>query len=990
MIPALLALLGTASAFDSVCHRPDGTVCDYGYEPPRNRWLNADSEHVIIFGDAFALSGLPAGLNDAITLRTYASDTTLVGDVTGDSHASVAPVRSGAQTVQSRAMTPAEFAALPDFSFSLYDWITGNEGCDPYTDTGDERCHQFQTHMGALNSSHFLPQSRRFYEHYHLLAMSRAAECAGVEDLIAASDPAATARFESVFLACEAEALVLEAVGQHYLQDAWSSGHMWERWGGPELSDFSEGLTAAIVIGSTSGLIHGAKAVVEEKLGIRTDDPLCAPDSAVRYLDADSDTEQRGGGDLFWDSHLSDPADPTFGPQTRALFGCTINGMREVYDQTNQHHGLLVDADATQADLSRDPLGDACWDQRATNEAMAKGFQLHVGELPGTLPLMSDPLFIRVISGLVPFAPLTDAFPGLSLLGIFQLDQYHYEVGRAFVSANFYGLVQPDGTDMASGGMGDLLGARPNGAYERGGTSDAGGLPADYVDPLLPWGLADEPDGRAAALHLGFSLAHAADRCTDLDASDLEALRDEVAAEKGTSAYAAACGLCTQMAYPLIRIGSSAADYDLEREPICGYTDPGADFVYTGTIAVTGNTLVAAAAWCGCGGRLGVTTRGGSPGLALYDRDGADLDPSTVGSGTSAGDVLPTTSSARAVALGGPEGTWAYVAANDGTLAAFELLPGEEYELDWDGDPTTTDPGAAAGVTRLVLGASPRAVVLTHTAQYGLVTTEEGLSFFAADSLTEVGTLTNADLGLSGSERVYGAAITPDDHTAFVTVWGGTGAATREALVIDLTDLLVRLAPVPAWHVDTISLGAGCNSQAVEVSHAGDLVAVACPDTDQAEVYFADSPYTFFGRYAESAVFEPSINPIDIAWSPDDEAIYVGYVGGPISSTIGTYGTVRRCNLAEAGNCEHAVAVGATTRSISVSGDASTHIVWVADADGGLTPLSADLFLAGSTSGRDGAGLYDGTGGCLTGSGRATPCPASASLGQASGEVLTW
>ncbi len=233
--------------------------------------------------------------------------------------------------------------------------------------------------------------------------------------------------------------------------------------------------------------------------------------------------------------------DPTRRDAQTALLGCTINGMREVYEQTNQHHGLLVDADAIQADLSRDPLGDACWDQRATNEAMATGFQLHVGTLPVTRPPMSDVLFVRVISGLVPFAPLTDDFPGLSLLGISQLDPYHYDVGRAFVSANFYGLLQPDGTEIASGGMGDLLGAHPNGAYERGGTSDAGGLPADYVDPLPPWGLADEPDGRAAALHLGFSLAHAADRCTDLDAADLKALRDEVAAEKGTSAYAAAC-----------------------------------------------------------------------------------------------------------------------------------------------------------------------------------------------------------------------------------------------------------------------------------------------------------------------------------------------------------------------------------------------------------------------------------------------------------------
>jgi hypothetical protein len=32
-----------------------------------------------------------------------------------------------------------------------------------------------------------------------------------------------------VLMACETEAKVLEAIGQHYLQDAWSMGHLWER-----------------------------------------------------------------------------------------------------------------------------------------------------------------------------------------------------------------------------------------------------------------------------------------------------------------------------------------------------------------------------------------------------------------------------------------------------------------------------------------------------------------------------------------------------------------------------------------------------------------------------------------------------------------------------------------------------------------------------------------------------------------------------------------
>lgn len=91
-------------------------------------------------------------------------------------------------------------------------------------------CHEYFPHIGMLNSNHMVPQARRFYDHYHRLALQRAAQCATVFDDLSAAH---RDRFRPYVLACEKQALALEAVGQHFLQDAWSMGHMWERWGGP-------------------------------------------------------------------------------------------------------------------------------------------------------------------------------------------------------------------------------------------------------------------------------------------------------------------------------------------------------------------------------------------------------------------------------------------------------------------------------------------------------------------------------------------------------------------------------------------------------------------------------------------------------------------------------------------------------------------------------------------------------------------------------------
>ncbi len=980
---ALLLLQPLAQAYDSVCHLETGDVCEYGYQPPRNRWNNAESEHVIIFGEAFERSGLPAEINASFNLRTFALDDTLTGDVTGTEYDSYAPVRFGGERVRTRTVTPGEFAALPDFSFSLYDWISGNERCDPYSDTGDERCHQFKTHMGAVNSSHFLPQAQRFYEYYHVLAMDRAIECAAMEDEISAVDALAADRFESVYLACEQEALVLEAVGQHYLQDAWSTGHMWERWGGPELADHPEGLAAAQVVGAVSGIIHGAKGIASF-----ADDPLCAPHEDVAYVDAFTGATELGAGDLFWDDFLADARDPNYSDQTRALLGCSINGIREVYEQTHQHHGIIGSADGTITDLGRDPMGPSCWDQRVTNEALSTGFQLHtLGTAPNSVAPLSDAAFTALLASSL--SPVNVVIGG-DLLNPVQSVRYSADLLLNMGKIRLWGAFDPLGTQLASGHLPSMLGAEPNGTYERGGQID-GTAPAAYLDPLLPWGLpdADEP---VELLHLAFAEAHAADRCLDVDAAELGSLRGNATSVVGTDRFAAACGLCAQLATPFTRIGIDAGDYDADREPLCGYTDPGAEFIYTGTYNVSGNNATAAGQWCGCGGRLAVTTRGGTPGLTLWGRIGEALEALPAGSGTTPGAVLATADSARAVALGGPFGDWAFVGSNAGTMSAFELLDGEEVELDWDADVATTDAGAPAGVSRLVVGGGPRQIKILSSANYGVVTTESGLTFFATEDLALVGSIANADMGLSGSERVYGVGVTPDDTTAFVTIWGGTGGpATNETMVLDLTGLLAGDSPDASWVISTFTTGGDSNNQILEVSPSGDMVAIVCPDTDRVLVVETTSPYDEVGFYLEDSFFEPSENPIDVAWAADDSAIYIGYVGGPLSSTIGTYGTVRRCDIASPNNCQHAVAVNGTVRSIAISGEDSSLIVWVADSNGDLTALPAALFEPGlDTSGVDGSGTFDGTGGCLGSTGRATPCPSAGSLGQAAGEVITW
>src|SRR4029078_4525837 len=117
-------------------------------------------------------------------LRVFTSSTPL--NVDGQQLTSLLPVPfAETARVQTRAISPGELATLPDSSSARWDWATGHETC-PLPGVGADavQCHDFATHMGPVNSTHFLPQAGRFYVHYHALALARAKECKAAKDAL--------------------------------------------------------------------------------------------------------------------------------------------------------------------------------------------------------------------------------------------------------------------------------------------------------------------------------------------------------------------------------------------------------------------------------------------------------------------------------------------------------------------------------------------------------------------------------------------------------------------------------------------------------------------------------------------------------------------------------------------------------------------------------------------------------------------------------------
>ncbi len=453
---ASLVTVGPARAWDSICYQwadptqpvahlgvPFGRGCE-GLLSARGRWRDPEwqlDEHRALLAYAIAHAGLPLDLLDTVVLAvpTPAVDVDIGADEPAPTLRSL-PLdsTSAIDRLVKRGFSIDELAQLPDFSYSLADWADGNERCPLGAGLGDAiQCHTFATHLGALNSSHFPPQSDWWYAWMHGLAITRAGECRqmrgdawhGFTDEGAAQE--FDARWHDVWRECEAEAMALEAVAQHYLQDSWSSGHMWQRWGSTDLGQFpalestvegdaanawnagNRSLKVAELVALFSGTIHGSDvALFEESLKTwylphTTRDAVCYPANAsLGYLqngdlvpaagdmhlhdvlgeaasqatfDCSGSTDHDCGAESLHDQYDS-PVTPSshtssqeLAPQLAHLLGCASASVAEVY-------ALLADSgsfgDPTFGAAGPPPLppGD-CTAPRLSPHTLAQGIE---------------------------------------------------------------------------------------------------------------------------------------------------------------------------------------------------------------------------------------------------------------------------------------------------------------------------------------------------------------------------------------------------------------------------------------------------------------------------------------------------------------------------------------------------------------------------------------------------------------------------------------
>ncbi|TKC90021.1 YncE family protein [Polyangium fumosum] len=752
------------AAWDSICYRykdanakvgqleftPDSRGCE-GIEAARGRWRDPEfqlDEHRYLFERAAKAAGLPPAVLEtmSLTVLTGPASNTVVGE-----HGELPTIDVKAPAAAHRAVLRSfaldELAQLPDFSFSMWDWARGNETCPlkslPSPFDAAQACHVFATHMGATNSNHFPPQSDLWFEHYHQLALGRAAECSSTRAAIWNAEPmerrtATDARFATFFRACEVEALAYEAVAQHYLQDSWSAGHMWQRWGSANLKHFPETkskkdepedlewndlepqllqLLTAEIVALSAGTIHGTDPVLFEvsleKPYLPTftfRDPMCFPHEDVSAMDNDVKYQVVGdmhlhdavGGLPNHDKVSNKPlpyATAVLDGQAQKLLDCVKGSLGAVYAQLSD--GMSFGAPVLGAAMWAPPSFDAsaCRAPKATNLSISRGiedredWQLDIAEDEGVL------------------AKIPVSIEGKA--------RSHY--GRLRNAAKVLAKLYPEGTELSAlqlaswyeGGFCDstgcktiaytpkqtlftMLGVQPNRCYstdpaDKDGCTTENGNPmappedlAPFVDPALPTHLPPpDPNDPGGALALAFHASRAPQLCDAVTAADLAALPKLIDIAPGGDALRAACDACAEWVAPFLRVGNDITDYDKTAEPLCYFASVAPDnvpYIYEPSVSGATDPIALARRHCGCVG-LVAGTNAGIQRLQVTTLAGvAEINQ--------VGDTVPVGSLPRDIAPA--SGRRLLVTTSAGQIVGVR----DDAEVDLDGD-------AGNGITRL-------------------------------------------------------------------------------------------------------------------------------------------------------------------------------------------------------------------------------------------------------------------------------------------------
>ncbi len=586
---------GRATGFDaSICAGFDAShpFCAPGTDFARGAQIG---EHGHIANEALNVAGLSGYAGATFDLSYWGTTATVsAGDPARPSATvpSIAPARVGAMSHRvTRPVTMAGFAQLADGSHSVSDYLFGNEHCVvsglPRRDAvGNRACHTFGIHMGLVNSTHFLPQAREVYRRYHRTAADLMMRCADLATRLGTSaHPWVIAHRTEITRSCEREAMAVETFASHFLADAWSSGHMWERWGAPDGPADELGRLDLATVAIVSGFIHGFRSVIREhSVPFSEHDRLCMPGpggdddaDAVRWRQP-AQMAAEGGGDLYLlacnayerDARHAVASGMGHQRQLNRMRACIAHGMGEIYDLGPHTLGpragneRVVDSGVNAAE------GDECWTARVTNHSLRMG-------LSGTFDL-ADPSFVtflaieKGVSETGAASAITDA----------QLDQrgdrMRIEVARigARIAMRDSETDHLTATDMATLGesmLQSLMGIGRNSTYaseiaelgyldahdvtswhDLAGTApctvDADCAQGELCDPTAGPGVTRACVRQEVAFLREFRSGEIARACSDETAADLDAARALCRTVGGE-----ACDACTEVLLPHLRNG---------------------------------------------------------------------------------------------------------------------------------------------------------------------------------------------------------------------------------------------------------------------------------------------------------------------------------------------------------------------------------------------------------------------------------------------------
>ncbi|MDF0603745.1 hypothetical protein P1J78_23780 [Psychromarinibacter sp. C21-152] len=495
-----------------------------------------------------------------------------------------------------RIPPPAHFSGVPDYSFTIYDWLNKNQLCPPGSEIGDT-CHKYVFGwLGNLNSTHFGSQATGMYRHFHTLALSYAARARMLHEAAREVGAKEAEVYRDIIREAELEALAYEGYAQHFLQDRWAVGHMWERWNGPDYSAIpTQDNYANTAVSGIAGIIHGSEAVLAEVRDIPapTDymrdfanyygidltnfegtftlgdyalkaDPMSSPILRnghlwpMRWRHASTPEMSHLPG--IGDDRLYDAQRGAFGAGHRYLdvfsgetvelddlplnadeqfehmIACSAAGWAEVIRALGEFDGTYGawNAKLSPAAPNFDVLArDTCWDMWATNEAM------HLGWSKNTI--LSPKVMARLAWAGNALADIVDYVSGddapKDFFGGDGLPRLpRKQLVQITARLELANQLAPWGTEMARGGIGAFGPFQPGNRY---------GLP-DYAHPAAIENLPrEDPTGRDTNTLFGaFSGAHSDHWCRRLPemigafrASD-DPRRTEICRYLGSFAYA--------------------------------------------------------------------------------------------------------------------------------------------------------------------------------------------------------------------------------------------------------------------------------------------------------------------------------------------------------------------------------------------------------------------------------------------------------------------